>query len=241
MLASRRFRANEGPPGFTLLELLITLSVVAILIALLTPALGAARETAQRLACASNLYGIGTGLGLYAKDYRDRLPPSYFGSATVNRPQEMMAATIGFTEQVANKWEGLGWLSSRAGGYVDCDRCFFCASHRGSHDRENYPKGFTVGTDRSYMNYHYGGHIDPVTRRVRMIDSPWSTIFVTDGLRTKSDFNHVTGANRLHGDLSVSWWRDQNEWIGSVLPHSEIPANQQQTLYLQIWQALVQE
>jgi len=222
--------------AFTLLELIITLSVVTILIGLLTPALGAARETAQRLSCASNQHSIGSGLALYAKDNHDRLPPSYFGDPMVAKPQEMMAATIGPTEPVADRFEGLGWLATRAGGYVDCDKCFFCPSHRGEHLHESYGEGFKPNKgQRNFMNYHYRGDIDMATRRRRRIDETWSTIFLTDGLRTKLDFNHVRGGNRLHGDLSISWWDDRQEFVAGSLPDGSLPPQLQMPLYLQIW------
>lgn len=240
-LAIRRSRAEALRRGFTLVELLVTLGVVGLLIALLTPALGQAREAAQRLSCASNTQGLGSALALYAKDHRDTLPTSYFGSAEVRRPQEMMAATIGSLESVSDGWEGLGHLSTHAGGYVDSDRCFFCPSHRGSHDASNYPNGFGFGHGRCYMNYHYGGDQDARTHRRRRIDEPWSTVFLTDGLRTRSDFNHNRGANRLHGDISVSWWNDSLEAVGGALPTGEIPSSTQVELYLQIWSAIVQD
>jgi len=238
MSARRRRRVRMARRAFTLVELLVTLAIVAILIGLLTPALSAARETAQRLGCASNQYGLGNGLSLYAKDYRDFLPPSFFGSLAVNKPQEMMAATIGALETIPDRWEGLGWLSTRAGGYVDCDRCFFCPSHRGEHDVEDLGSGFALGGPRRYMNYHYRGDVDVATNRRRRIDQPWSTILITDGLRTKSDFNHGSGANRVHGDLSISWWQDRTEFVGTVLPDGDLPPSAQVALYLSIWKSL---
>jgi len=52
--------------GFTLLELLVVVGVLTALLAILLPALGAAREIARRSVCGANLHSIATGLNLYA-------------------------------------------------------------------------------------------------------------------------------------------------------------------------------
>jgi prepilin-type N-terminal cleavage/methylation domain-containing protein len=60
--------------GFTLIELLVVVAIIALLIAILLPALGRAREMGRRAQCASNIRQIGLGLNTYAQENGERLP-----------------------------------------------------------------------------------------------------------------------------------------------------------------------
>jgi prepilin-type N-terminal cleavage/methylation domain-containing protein len=75
---NRACKAKATPrPAFTLIEILVVISVIVLLLAILMPALQQARHSAMRIVCLSNLRQIGVGMHLYADNNRDLLPDNY--------------------------------------------------------------------------------------------------------------------------------------------------------------------
>lgn len=119
-LRSDRRSASRAAGGFTLVELLVVIGIIALLISLLMPALTSARRQAQTTQCLSNLRQVFLGLTMYANDSRGWLPPpilSHVGTAypTWNQHLHKYPPTT-------LKWQA-------PSNYVSTSKIFDCPAH----------------------------------------------------------------------------------------------------------------
>lgn len=216
--------------AFSLIELLVVMSVAILLTALMMPAMQQLRENAQRVVCMSNMQQLGLAFTLYGGDHDDELPESA-ALKERSRPQDLMLARTGIADAYSSRpvgadgspsqWDGLGHFYELH--YCDASECFYCPSHHGRHLYERYAEKWddVENVEPIYTNYHYAGNLqwNDFGRR-RLLTEGYKLVLLTDGLRTAEDFNHVLGMNTLRGDGSVHWCDDTSN-ILNVLPRGE--------------------
>jgi len=89
---------SRKPYAFTLVELLVVIAVIGMLLALLLPAVQAARESARRMSCSNNLRQIGLAVHNYHEAF-ENFPPAMKATKTVCQGFGWAALTLPFIEQ----------------------------------------------------------------------------------------------------------------------------------------------
>jgi hypothetical protein len=205
--------------AFTMVDVLVTMAVIAVLLSLLMPTLSSVRETARQVVCRSNTRQVGIGLTTFAGDHEDRLPHSVF-IEQANTPWE----TVQLRKLPESGWDGLGLLYSEE--YTPAPLVFYCPSHRGDHRYLNYEDAWGGDVGLIVGNFQYRGRAPvphgPPTDRLSVM-SP-NTTLIADGFRSQIDFNHQIGANRFRADISVGWFSDRGGSVVAQLPKDGVSA-----------------
>lgn len=197
-------RENEKPngvssAGFTLVELLVVLAVVAVLLSILIPSLRKARVTAFRAGCASNLRQINLGLNMYLDD-SDGIYPCAEDPVSV--------------EPVYWLWMGRGWrgaVEPFLGQTLDAENpsVLFCKS-----DDQAEEKYESTSYAYSMCFYHSPRQIDAMTSAAATYSNPQPSVGQRVGDVGEPDRKVLAGewtSNHERVADDKGWWA----WVGS--------------------------
>lgn len=208
-----------------MIDLLVSLAIVSILIALMFPAISMVRESTRKVVCASNLRQVGLGISLFSEDHGGLLPDSeflpanaYSNAAGVWMPDRMDTVLLHpdeFPGRAADRWDGLGFLIRDE--YLSAHNTFYCPSHRGSNVFEIAQSEWAnlEEADDIIINYLYRGMGPNLNRRLYRIDT--GAALTTDSIRSYEDLNHKDGFNVLQAGLAVAWYEDIGSEIANDL------------------------
>ena len=211
--------------GFTLVELLVVIGIIAVLVSILLPVVGKARESARRTACLSNLRQIHAIFYQYAIENGDHVPMGYRRTSPAAQPAK------GFNSMVYSATTGRYCLFGilYMNGRMREPQVFFCPSNLDPQsDWQSEVNPWPPGPDgpnpgvNAFAGYGcrpdveladefqvYGNYVGnpPTLEPVpKLNDFKYKAIFADlTATPMRLDRRHKTGVNALYGDGSALW------------------------------------
>ena len=194
------------PYGFTLIELLVVIAIIAILAAILLPALNSARERGRSASCVSNLKTFGSALQQYCSEWDDYFPTiNSAGSSNVDGKEKnwyMTGAFLKFLGVPQNHWD-----TAIANAE---EPIMHCPSDEAVWPDPRTSSGYRITSfgGNVYMGWGYGTHRHKIVKvanpsaMMAFIDHEYFSLYV--GAASAGAWSYTNTAYRHNGQNSAN-------------------------------------
>ena len=167
--------------GFTLVELLVVLAIIALLAALLLPVLGAAKEKARRITCTSNLRQINLGIRMYSEDANDTSPFTQTTNRIVNYYKTLVQSYVGLPGPPSPQDKLFACPADTFRYWTKGGVGVFSPTGRHESARQYYSSYAFNGINKDMTNFSAAGSILGIAgQKLSAIKHPDRTVLVTE-------------------------------------------------------------
>ena len=219
---------NLRKTGFTLIEVLVVIAIIAILAAILFPVFAQAREKARQTSCLSNLKQLGTAFNLYVDDWDETVMPIFNNDRSVGLNDNSYPRYHYYTELPISGVNNFpGWMDSLF-PYVKNVNLYHCPTQtKGvSGYSMNWALSFTPNAARTYFDWNFRNislaQIKETAKTVLFADGYTQTLSNAPGKSTKLEVGppslvacefvgakgrHINGFNYTFADGHAKYYK----------------------------------